>query len=360
MADLEIRIEAYLVDVIRSTGIPGLAAAVVSDGELVYLRAFGVRRLGADDLLTPEHVFHFASVSKPFVATAIAQLVESGDLRLEDRVAEVVPYFKLADERYREITIRQILDHTSGMPDVEDYEWHNPQFDTGAAERYVRSMASRSLLSAPGSKRQYSNLAFDALGDVIAKVSGVDFEQHIRSRIFQPLAMKNSSFIHAEIEESLRTTGHVGKPARVSAVYPYNRRHAPSSTLNSSVADMTHWIRANLNRGVLDGHRILRDESYDLLWTPSTPIPNETMAVGLSWFLGERSGIRVVAHGGGDTGFRTQILLAPEIASGIVLASNWDGTDADALTLGILDLILDARDQLDPNKPHIAPPPSLP
>jgi CubicO group peptidase (beta-lactamase class C family) len=298
--------------------------------------------VGADEHLAPGHVFHFASVSKPFVATAIMQLVERQDMGLDDRVAEILPYFRLADDDYRKITIRQMLDHTSGMPDVEDYEWHNPQFDEGAAERYVRSMACRSLLSAPGSNRQYSNLAFDTLGGVIAKVSGVSFEEYIQSNILQPLGMEDSTFMYPEVAETLRTTGHVGDPARVSEVYPYNRRHAPSSTLNASVAEMTHWMIANLNRGTLNGHRILREESYGFLWTPSTPIPGEEGSVGLSWFLGEHAGTRIVAHGGGDTGFRSHILLAPDLSLGIVLASNWEGTDAGALSIGLLDLVINA------------------
>jgi CubicO group peptidase (beta-lactamase class C family) len=218
MSDLADRIRSYLTEAARSAGIPGLAAAVVRDGRAICIEALGVRRVGADEHLAPGHVFHFASVSKPFVATAIMQLVERQDMGLDDRVAEILPYFRLADDDYRKITIRQMLDHTSGMPDVEDYEWHNPQFDEGAAERYVRSMACRSLLSAPGSNRQYSNLAFDTLGDVIAKVSGVSFEEYIQSNILQPLGMEDSTFMYPEVAETLRTTGHVGDPARVSEV----------------------------------------------------------------------------------------------------------------------------------------------
>ena len=331
------RIDAYLADVVKTTGMPGLTAAVVSGGEVIFLGAYGVRRLGGDEELTAEHVFHFASVSKPFVATAIMQLVEHRAMGVDDHVTEFLPYFRLADERYREITIRQMLD-------VEDYEWHKPQFDEAAAERYVRSMASRALLWAPGSGRQYSNLAFDALGDVIAKVSGVSFEEYVESNIFEPLGMDRSSFIHSEIDEALRTTGHVGDPAQVSGVYPYNRRHAPSSTLNSSVAEMTRWMLANLGRGELDGRRILREESYDLLWMPSTLLPGDDVTVGLSWFLGDHAGNRTVAHGGGDTCFRSYILLAPDSAIGIVLASNWDGTESGVIAEGILDVVLGPDD----------------
>ncbi len=337
---LDQRIDTDLAERVRTRDIVGLTAAVVQHGEVVYTGAFGVPQLGEDDQLSPEHVFHFASVSKPFVATAIVQLAERGMLGLDDPVTKHVPYFRLADERYRDVTIRQMLNHTSGIPDVGDYEWDNPQTDDGAAERYVRQMASERLLWAPGEDWRYSNMAFDALGDVIAKVSGMSFEEFVHANIFEPLGMNKSSFIYPEIDDTLRTTGHIEDPTRVSDVYPYNRRHAPSSTLNSSVSQMTRWMLANLNRGELDGRRILRTASYDLLWTPTTATSTGDVEIGLSWFLGEYAGHRTVSHGGGDTGFRSYILLLPDENIGIVLASNWEGVDAGAIARGILDLIL--------------------
>ena len=277
---------------------------------------------------------------KPFVATAIVQLVERQAIDLDDRIGEILPYFRLSDGGHHGITIRQVLDHTSGLPDLEVYEWDPPELDEGAAERLVRSIASMELLFAPGSKHQYSNLAFDALGDVIAKVSGVSFEEYMKTEILLPLGMKHSSFIHPEIAEDLRTTGHVGDPARVSEVYPYNRRHAPSSTLNSSIADMTRWILANLNRGELDGHHILQPESFDLLWTPSASLPDSPgVTVGLSWYLGEREGIRIVQHAGQDEGYSSDLFLAPDIGAGVVMVSNWDGDHPHDLCLDTLDMI---------------------
>lgn len=335
-ASIEAKIDAYLAEKVRAAGIPGLAVAVVHDGSVIFSRAYGVRKLGKGERLTPDHIFHFASVSKPFVATAIVQLVEKGKLKLDDPVVKHLPYFRLADERYSEITIRQMLNHTAGMPDVEDYEWDKPQHDKGAAERYVRSLSSEKLLWAPGSDWQYSNMAFDVLGDLIAKVSGLSFEEYMRINILEPIGMVNSSFMYPEIDKKLRTTGHIGDPARVSAVYPYNRRHAPSSTLNSSVAEMTRWMLVNLNWGELDGRRILRDESYDLLWSATTD-----HEIGLGWFIYEESGVWEVAHSGSDLGFRSYIMLSPDDGVGIVMASNWQLTDVDnEIVYDIMDLVL--------------------
>jgi CubicO group peptidase (beta-lactamase class C family) len=182
-------------------------------------------------------------------------------------------------------------------------------------------------------------MAFDALADVIAKASGRSFEAYVRSKILEPLGMVDSSFIYPEIATALRTTGHVGKVARVSNVYPYNRRHAPSSTLNSNVIDMTSWMLANLNRGELNGRQILRATSYDLLWAPTTKAAGNAY-VGLSWFIRDHAGHRTVYHAGGDTGFRAYVLLAPDDGIGIALASNWEETPRETLVEKTLDMLL--------------------
>jgi len=299
-----------------------------------------VRSLETGEPLTPEHVFHMASVSKPFVASAVMQLVEQGRMNLDERVVTYLPYFELADGRYGEITIRQMLNHTSGMPDVMDYEWDNPQYDEGAAERYVRTLTGEQMIAAPGELWRYSNMAFDTMGDVIAKVSEVPFETYVKENILDPLGMSESSFIHPDIREELRTTGHVWQlEPVVSDVYPYNRRHAPSSTLNSSVVEMTKWAFVNLNRGELNGNRILREESYDVLWTPSAQV-SENRHVGLSWFLGEHRGTRTVGHSGGDTGFSSQFVLLPEEDIGLVMACNYSSAPLGSIRDGVLDILL--------------------
>ncbi len=229
------------------------------------------------------------------------------------------------------------------MVDVLDYEWGSPQYDEGAAERFVRAMATDGMLWAPGGGWRYSNKAFDSLGDLIAKVSGLSFEDYVQEHILDPIGMQESSFIYPEIDEDLRTSGHVGTPPRVSDVYPYNRRHAPSSTLNSSVSQMVNWMLVNLGRGELNGQRILPRESYDLLWQPSTDNMEDGVRVGLSWFLSDYEGHPVVSHGGGDTGFRSFILLMPDDGIGVVIASNWSGTDTGALGNEIAHLVLAAR-----------------
>src|SRR6185369_8918332 len=122
-ASLQSRMDQLIGQVMAGNKIPGLAIGVVKDGKLVYARGFGISRLGATKPVTTRTLFHMASVTKTFVATAIMQLVEQGKIDLDAPLVKYLPYFRMKDERYRIITIRQMLSHTSGIPDVTDYHW---------------------------------------------------------------------------------------------------------------------------------------------------------------------------------------------------------------------------------------------
>jgi len=334
------RVEEFVQAVMERFEVPGLTLAAVRDGEVVYAGAFGVRNLETGKPMTPECLFHFASVSKPFVATAVVRLAEQGKLDLDAPVTQYLPYFRLDDPRHSEITVRQMLNHTSGMSDVADYGWDSPEVDEGAAERYVRSLVSEKMIAAPGERMQYSNMAFDTLGDVIAKVSGMPFEAYVERHILDPLGMEESTFIYPETRPALRTSPHVwDQGPSPSEVYPYNRRHAPSSTLNSSVVEMTRWILANLGHGELDGTRILSPESHDLMWTRSVE-RDDGPSVGLSWFLGRHRGERLVTHSGGDLGYVSDLVMLPDRGLGVVAACNYDQMPIGSVSRGVLDILL--------------------
>lgn len=348
--EMTMKIDNYLQLIMNRFDIPGMAVAVTKDNEIFYWNTFGVTNVNTREKLQPKHVFHMASVSKPFVATAIMQLVEKEKISLDDPLIKYLPYFKLDDPHYKEITIKQMLTHTSGIPDERDYEWDKPQFDAGAAERYVRSLENERMVAAPGEKYHYSNMAFDILADVIAKVSGVTFEDYIKKNILNPLDMKNSDFLRERIKPEFRTSGHIfNLEPKVSDVYPYNRRHAPSSCLNASVLEMSNWAIANLNKGVFKGNRILAESSYKLLFEPQVRI-NQTRSIGLSWYLDRYRDVKTVTHGGRDLGFTSYILMLPEKSLAVVAAINFDGEPIVIdLTFGVVDIILG----FEPSKPKI-------
>jgi CubicO group peptidase (beta-lactamase class C family) len=340
----------------REGRIPGLALGVIRGGRPVYARGFGVVRLGSDTVVTERTLFHMASVTKPFVATAIMQLVEQGRIDLDKTVVTYLPYFKMKDARAERITIRQVLNHTAGIPDVTDYAWDRPEYDAGALERYIRGLADSTLQSDPGAKWDYSNIGFELLADVIAKVSGEPFEDYIQRHILTPVGMKNSTLLMTDVDSSLLAWGHVHpEPTRVepNSVYPYNRRHAASSTLHSNVVDMLRWALVNLHRGELNGNRILMESSYGKLWTPTRDmtaeiqerargagieLPYENYAIGLSWFVVRYHGKRLITHSGGDRGFRSDLYLAPDDSIAVVVMANDQTADVQKLARSVLDI----------------------
>ena len=347
------QLEPVINQVMQQARIPGFAIAVVEDQRVVYAAGFGVRKLGEKDPVTARSLFHMASVTKTFVATSIMQLWEQGKIDLDAPVVKYLPYFRLKDERYKLVTLRLMLSHISGMPDTNDYEWDKPQYDDGALERYVKSLANDSLIADPGTKFQYSNIAFEVLGDVIAKVSGLSFEDYVKRNILEPLGMTISTLLVKQADTGLLTSPHVlgqSYDVEVSKVFPYNRMHSPSSTLYSSVLDMSRWAMANLNRGELHGKRILKSSTYDLMWKPAG---EQFGQIGISWFLNKYKGFGLVTHSGGDTGFVSNLVLIPEKKIAVVMMSNYDRARLRPLTFAALDVALGIKPEPVVIKPQI-------
>jgi CubicO group peptidase (beta-lactamase class C family) len=351
-------VDSVARDFMRTKGLPGLAVGVIRQGRPVAARGFGVLRLGSDSAVTAETIFHLASVTKPFVATAVMQLVEKGQVDLDAPITGYVPYFRIRHPLTVGITVRQVLNHTAGLPDVTDYAWDRPEYDADALERWIRGLADSSLIAAPGERWQYSNIGFELLAELVAKVSGEVFEVYLQRRILTPLGMRHSTLLMTDVDSARLAWGHERSDSgavRVSPVYPYNRRHAGSSTLHSDVHDMLRWALANLRRGELDGQRILSGAAYDQLWTPTRDLttqvreraqragidlPYESFGIGLSWFVLGHQGRRLINHGGGDRGFRSDLLLAPDDSAAVVVLANDETADVGALARELLALAL--------------------
>ncbi|WP_205513046.1 serine hydrolase domain-containing protein [Longitalea arenae] len=338
-----IRIDSFLQSQFKAQNLPGIAIAIMSGDRIIFKKGFGVTNIVTRKPLQPFHNFHVASISKTFTATAVMQLAEKGRIDINNTLTTYLPYFRMKDERYKIITIKQLLNHTSGMPDVDDYEWEKNVTDEGAAERYSRSLADSMLISEPGKEFHYSNIAFDIMADLVAKVSGQSFETYVKKNILLPLGMKKSSFFYPEIDTSLRTSPHTGNPPQLSPVYPYNRMHAPSSTLNTSAEELAYWAMANLNNGKRNGKAILKAATLQEMTTP-TFISNKerNVSIGLSWFSYPYRNSTNIEHAGGDLGYRSLLTLIPDKKLGIVLLCNTDKVRIYDIRNGIRDILLDA------------------
>ena len=345
-------LDGVLQEIMLRWDVPGMAIGIVKGDEVAYAKAFGVQSLETQTPVTLDTIFCVQSISKTFVATAVMQLAERGKLDLDAPIIQYLPYFRLDDERYRQITIRQALSHTSGMPDMEteyvDLVTH-PEYDDLAAERYVRGLSNRKLIASPGERFSYSNIAYNVLGDMLAKVSGYTFEEVMREHVLTPSGMPNSTFMLADIPTNLLAVPHLRSPdIKVNPIYPYHRADSPASFLHTTVIDMCHWGSTALNRGSNLHQSILSPASYDLMWTAvakrgSSPSMSEEM--GLGWNLGHYKDVKTVSHGGGGFGWNAFLLILPERNYAAVILSNEESNAHIRATRAVADVLLDEKPQ---------------
>lgn len=325
---LRTRLEPLIEKKMRENGIPGLAVGVVKNGKVIFAKGFGTTKITGGDPVTTRTVFNLASITKNFTATAVMQLVEQGKINLDARVTEYLPYFRLKDEGYKQITIRHLMTHTSGLEFIEENPFERKAgYDAGALEKHIRELSSLTLASVPGEKYEYSNEGYDILGDVIAKVSKMSYEEYISRNILEPLRMKTSTVSVSETIPPRYFSDETGK-ITVNDKVPFNRAFAPSSALDSDVDDMNRWMIACLNRGTLDGKRILKSSSYDEMWK----LPVEAAEadkqfpifgkMGGGWFRWNYKGHQIVGHGGAELGFNSFIALAPNDSVGVIVLGN--------------------------------------
>jgi CubicO group peptidase (beta-lactamase class C family) len=346
------KLDQVLEEIRSRWSIPGLGVGIVEAGRVIHTRCLGVQSLDTGAPVTEKSMFCLASVGKCFVASAVMQLVERGNIHLDAPIVRYLPYFKLEDERFQLITIRQVLSHTSGIPDMDEFEYNDlvahPEMDEGAAERYVRTMGRLKLIHAPGEKFLYSNIAYNILGALVARVSGQTFEETMRANILLPSGMHDSTFLPSEMDPQRLVSPHLRLPAMtVNPVTAYHRADAPASFLHASVEDMCAWAMTLLNGGVHQGRQLLSPASLNLMWTAAaqrgSPPLRENM--GLGWNLGHFEGVRTVSHGGGGFGWTCLFILLPDMSSGAIILSNDDSSSIWRLNYAVIRTMLDLEPQ---------------
>ena len=172
---------------------------------LFTLRGYGVRNIENRNPVSEHTIFHTASISKLFTASAIIKLVNEERLSLADKVHELIPELQFKDERIKEITIKDLLNHTSGLPDVGNYHWEYNNQSESSLKDYIRDL-DLDLESTPSLTYSYSNLGYNLLGYVIEKITEGSFEDYLKTAILNPSGMVVSDFRYYDIPDSLTAT----------------------------------------------------------------------------------------------------------------------------------------------------------
>lgn len=313
---LNAKIDSIVGSKMNLYNIPGLAICVVKDTTVIHSKGYGIKNIKTNAPVLPSSVFHAASISKLFTAIAIMQLIDEGKLDLDTRMDQVNSGFK--NREVGNITIRQLLNHTSGLPDVSNYQWSNGNENEDSLEKYILGTSLKPKTT-PGTTYNYSNLGFDLLGYIVQSVSATSFEKYALNKVLIPGGMTSSDFRYFNIPESVRTTPHtkswITGNVKVQTPYPYTREHAPSSTLNASVNDLGTWM-ITFMQTLNDSHHYYHD-----MLQPSTPL---SPYIGLGFQLSELDGYQKVGHYGGDKGFRSYLMMIPQQKIGLVLLANAD------------------------------------
>ncbi len=355
-------LDSYVAAAMRTFEVPGLAVAVVKDGEIVLTRGYGVRRLGETAPVDERTLFGIASNTKAFTAAALGILVDEGKIAWDDPVTKHLPSFQMYDPYVtREMTVRDLLCHRSGLGlGAGDLLFWPPS--TFSRDEIVQRL--RFIRPAHGfrSKFAYSNLMFVAAGQVVAAVTGSSWDDFVKQRIFGPLGMQSTQtsvkLFHAGDNAA---TAHSKVEGHLQAI-PYTDidNSAPAGAINSNVSDMSRWVMTQLAAGRIPqpgDKRLFSERVSKEMWSAQTPlgVPDPPpglealrgnfAAYGLGWGLNEFRGHKVVSHTGGLPGFVSLVMMIPDIQLGIVVLTNQEAGGAfSAIGHRIADRYLGASD----------------
>jgi CubicO group peptidase (beta-lactamase class C family) len=349
------KLDTVLNDILVRWDIPGLGVGIIEEGNIVHAHGYGVQSLATGVPVTPGSLFCVASIAKCFVACAIMQLIERGIIHLDTPLVDYLPNFQLDDGHYQEITLRQILSHTSGMPDMDEIEYDQlvscPAYDEEAPARYVMALSNRKMIGLPGERFAYSNIAYNVLGYLIAQRTGQTFEDYMKGHILNPAGMLDSTFFLPDVPQDRLAVPHLRIPQMVpNPTCPYHRADAPASFLYTNVEEMCRWALTSLNRGLYSGQRLLSSASYDLMWRPVAQrgYPPFREEMGLGWALGHFEGVRTVAHGGGGFGWTCHLILLQDKNRGAIILCNEESSAIECIERAVIRSLLDFEPELGP------------
>jgi CubicO group peptidase (beta-lactamase class C family) len=343
--------DAYIDAALRTWNVPGVAVAVVRNDSVIYTRGYGVRDVARPTPVDERTIFAIGSSSKAFTAAAVAMLVDDKKVSLDAPASLYLPGLQLADPYVsRELTVRDLLSHRSGLARGE-LAWYGSGFDRDEIVRRVRFLEpSWSFRSQFG----YQNIMYIAAGQVVARVGKTTWDDFVRDRIFTPLGMKASTTTVRELGRATNlATPHAEVNDTVRGIGAWRNidNAGPAGSINSNVVDMAQWVRLQLNRGTVDGKRLISARMVDEMWTPHTVIPIDSAAramnphthlsaYGLGWFLEDYRGKLLVHHGGNIDGFSALVGFLPEEKMGVVILTNMNGT---GMTRAVMNKLLDMQ-----------------
>jgi CubicO group peptidase (beta-lactamase class C family) len=326
---VKMKIDRFVSGEMSRQKIPGMAVAVVKNGEAVVAKGYGFANLEHQVPVTTHSIFQSGSVGKQFTAAAIVHLEEHGKLRLDDNIARYLPPTKA---RWGSITVRQLLTHTSGIPEYEDEVDSRRNYSERQLAELVGLLRRRSM---PGHKFEYSNSGYLLLGIIIRMITGKFHADYIRENIFEPLGMKTARIVtDADIVPN-RVAGYRMSKDRIlnqDWVSPTFNQTA-DGCFRLSLNDLLAWERGVRARA------LLKPESWSQIFTPVVLKSGKTHPYGFAWEIRQKSGQTVHSHDGSFQGFEAILTRYIEEELTIIALANLVEVDLAQVTQHLAELI---------------------
>lgn len=336
----------------------GASIAVMDNGRIVFSEGFGVKDWSLNNPVDKNTRFNIGSTSKMFVATAILMLVDEGKLKLDDAIVKYIPDFKMKDERYKDITVRMIFNHSSGLPGSTFDVGYKPYYDMH--KLLLETLADEHLKHAPGAMSMYCNDGFTLAEIIVENVSGKKFIDFISGRIFKPLGMKHTGLSVGEVQDPdtaqyYDIKGGKKYPLEVLTVYA-------AGGLSSTLEDLCRFG----NSFTAKGKKLLSPSSIkEIRKTQPTlfsdKLQNRQMMAEFGWEYVQLSpydekGIQVMGKGGNSLCYSSNLQIAPD--ENMVIAVCISGhASGEALTRPVLDALMREKKLISPADTHAAAPP---
>lgn len=347
------KLDEYIEAAMLERHIPGLSLAVVQDGKVVKSKAYGLANIELNVPATTGSVYQIQSITKSFIACGIVLLAEDGKIGLDDKITK---YLSGLPQAWSEVTVRQLLTHTSGIPSFVQDQGSGAAIvafaqRTDSSEQIIRWAAARPLKFAPGEGRKYSSTGYHVLGMLIEKVTGKPWGQFLHDRIFAPLGMTSTRVFSLSDIIKNRASGynHFGDVPVNGLTFTAAIMESAAGGLVSTVEDMARWEIA-LERGTILKPSTLAQMAVPIkLENDSIVQANDGTRYGLGWDLPTWQGHRIMAHGGDHvTGFTASFSRFIDDKLGIIVLTNVMPLDIGAVVRRIAGFYIPA---LAPTKP---------
>ena len=317
-------LKAEIQKILDEHRIPGASVALVDKDRTIWAGGVGKADVAAGVDVTADHLFRIGSISKSFTALAVLRAVEDGLFDLETPVRELVPEVGFTNrwEGTHPITVAMLMEHTAGFDDFHFLERAVDDPQITLSEGLAYHPHSRVSRWKPGTYTSYSNSSPSIAGYVVEKITGQDFEDYVRERVFEPLGMESSTFRYPR-DAALMAKGY--EADGVSEANYYHTIFRPSGGLNTSSREMARYLRMMINRGTLNGVRLLAPETITRMETPTTTLAARagfTDGRGLGNSTSIVNGHLFHGHNGGGPGFVSRSWYSSDLGVGFFVSIN--------------------------------------